>query len=196
MNKVTSLALISCLVAATTGILFSGAETWLYEIENGPPLFSKESLNMLEAAEAHSKDRLNFGILKIHKAARKLNKHLPVAIITSDRAQTTIVTNDDQTYFISTLESVTEPTAVRHRVRTTATPIRLNRQLDEIYFPDQASRKAEKEAILKALQELSCKKPGGRYRIERSNRTVCHDSLLPWGTYSEKRPNYWLKPTK
>ncbi|MEZ4489059.1 MAG: hypothetical protein R3F51_15860 [Cyanobacteriota/Melainabacteria group bacterium] len=196
MNKVTSLALISCLVAATTGILFSGAETWLYEIENGPPLFSKESLNMLEAAEAHSKDGLNFGILKIHKAARKLNKHLPVAIITSDRAQTTIVTNDDQTYFISTLESVTEPTAVRHRVRTTATPIRLNRQLDEIYFPDQASRKAEKEAILNVIQQLSSKEVGSHYQIKRYCRFTMHHSPVPCLSYCEKRPNYWLKPTK
>lgn len=196
MNKVTSLALISCLVAATTGILFSGAETWLYEKQNGPPLFSKESMNMLEAAEAHSKDGLNFGILKIHAAARKLNKHRPVAIISSDRAQTTVAINDDQTYFISTLESVTEPITVRHRVITTASPIRLNRQLDEIYFPDQASRKAEKEAILNALQELSSKKPGDSYRIERSIRMLAMHSLLPWGTYSEKRPKYWLKPTK
>ncbi|HMP50639.1 MAG TPA: hypothetical protein PKD05_03725 [Candidatus Melainabacteria bacterium] len=196
MNKVTSLALISCLAAATTGIAFPGAETWLYEKENGPPLFSKESLNMLKEAEAHSKDGLNFGILKIHAAARKLNKHRPVAIITSDRAQTTVAINDDQTYFISSLESITEPIPVRHRVITTASPIRLNRQLDEIYFPNQASRKVEKEAILKALQELSCKEPGGRYSIERSNRTHAYDSPMPWGTYCEKRPKYWLKPTE
>lgn len=196
MNKVTSLALISCLVAATTGILFSGGEAWLYEKQNGPPLFNKESIMMMESAEALSKDGLNFEILKIRPAPRNLNSQYPVAIITSDRAQTTIAIDDDQTYFISTLESVTKPITVRHRVITTASPIRLNRQLDEIYFPDQASRKAEKEAILNAMQELSCKKPGDSYRIERSIRMHAMHSLLPWGTCSEKRPKYWLKQTK